>query len=305
MNKIFQKASGGIFCLAASVAPLMAGDFPTPGGDLNPGLTNASPSGGWILVWSDEFNRADGSPPDPAKWGYAIGGKGWGNHELEHYTSSTNNVRIEDGKLVIEARQESPGGSNYTSARLLTKGKWSGTFGRFEARVKVPRGQGFWPAFWMLGESTNSVRWPACGEIDIMENLGREPGMVHGTVHGPGYSGAGGIGGPFTLPSGEAFADDFHVFAVECETNWIRWLVDDHPYFTITPASLPEHAQWVFNRPKYLLLNLAVGGGWPGNPDRTTTFPQQMLVDYVRVYSKAAPLPADVLASPPSPTNSH
>jgi beta-glucanase (GH16 family) len=298
MKMIFSKAGLIVACLAAFVAPLMAGDVLTDPGGLNLNLTNTSPHGGRTLVWSDEFNQPDGTAPDITKWGYDLGGKGWGNHELEYYTSNTNNVRIENGKLVIEARKESFGGRNYTSARLQTRGKWSWTYGRVEARIKVPHGQGFWPAFWMLGTNINSVGWPACGEIDIMENLGREPGMIHGTVHGPGYSGTGGIGGPFALPGGAAFADDFHVFAIECEMNRIRWFVDNQPYFTVTPASLPRNTQWVFNQPKFLLLNLAVGGGWPGNPDGTTTFPQRMLVDYVRVYDKAPPLAAQAPSSP-------
>lgn len=298
MKMIFSKAGLIVACLAAFVAPLMAGDVLTDPGGLNLNLTNTSPHGGRTLVWSDEFNQPDGTTPDITKWGYDLGGKGWGNHELEYYTSNTNNVRIENGKLVIEARKESFGGRNYTSARLQTRGKWSWTYGRVEARIKVPHGQGFWPAFWMLGTNINSVGWPACGEIDIMENLGREPGMIHGTVHGPGYSGTGGIGGPFALPGGAAFADDFHVFAIECEMNRIRWFVDNQPYFTVTPASLPRSMQWVFNQPKFLLLNLAVGGGWPGNPDGTTTFPQRMLVDYVRVYDKTPPLAAQAPSSP-------
>ena len=288
MNRIVWQCGGGFSFLAILVTPLMAGTGLTHPGDPNLNLTGTSSSDGWTLVWSDEFNQPDGSAPDSTKWGYVTGGKGWGNHELEYYTSGTNNARIEDGKLVIEARQESFGGRNYTSARLQTKGKWSWTYGRIEARIKVPRGQGLWPAFWMLSANTDSVGWPACGEIDIMENLGREPGMIHGTVHGPGYSGAKGIGGPFTLPGGAAFADDFHVFAIECETNCIRWFVDDQPYFTVTPASLPGGTRWVFNQPKFVLLNLAVGGGWPGNPDGATAFPQRMLVDYVRVYHKTS-----------------
>ena len=241
------------------------------------------------LVWSDEFNQTDGSAPDAAKWNYETGGSGWGNNELEYYTTSTNNARIEDGNLVIEARRENFGGKNYTSARLVTKGKWSWTYGRIEARIKLSRGQGIWPAFWMLGTNIDASRWPACGEIDIMENIGREAGLIHGTVHGPGYSGGNGIGGPAALPGGAAFADDFHVYAMECEPNRIRWLVDDQPYFTITPARLPAGTQWVYNQPKFLLLNLAVGGAWPGNPDEKTIFPQRLLVDYVRVYNRAAP----------------
>jgi beta-glucanase (GH16 family) len=242
---------------------------------------------GWKLVWSDDFKQPDGSAPDPAKWGCEIGGNGWGNNEREYYTARTNNVRIEDGKLVIEAREENFGGRSITSARLLTKGKCSWTYGRFEARIKIPRGQGIWPAFWMLGTNIDSAGWPGCAEIDIMENIGKEPGKIHGTVHGPGYSGGNGIGGPVTLPGGAAMADDFHVFAVECDTNDIRWFLDGRQYFEVTPAKLPSGARWVFNEPKFLLLNLAVGGYWPGYPDATTVFPQRMTVDYVRVYRKS------------------
>ncbi len=299
MEKIFWKTGMMVAFLAAFAVPALAVDIPAHSDDLNLPLTNAAPHSGWNLVWSDEFNQADGTTPDSLKWGYDLGGQGWGNKELEYYTARTNNARIEDGALVIEARQENFGGRNYTSARLQTRGKWSWTYGRIEARIKVPRGQGFWPAFWMLGTNMNSAGWPACGEIDIMENLGREPGIVHGTVHGPGYSGAYGIGGPFILPGGKAFADDFHVFGIECETNRICWLVDDQPYFTVAPADLPAGTRWVFNQPKFLLLNLAVGGGWPGNPDATTVFPERMLVDYVRVYSKISTLETNL---PPFPS---
>ena len=245
---------------------------------------------GWTLVWADEFTQADGTPPDSTKWGYDIGGWGWGNNELETYTSRTNNARIEGGQLVIEARQENFTGTdniprNYTSARLLTKGKWSWTYGRIEARIKIPRGQGIWPAFWMLGANIDSVQWPNCGEIDIMENIGSVTNRVYGTIHGPGYSGGSSIGGSLILPGGGAYADDFHVFAVEWETNRIRWYMDGQLYFTATPASLPNGATWVFTQPQFILLNVAVGGDWPGPPNGSTTFPQRMTVDYVRVYS--------------------
>jgi beta-glucanase (GH16 family) len=141
-----------------------------------------------------------------------------------------------------------------------------------------------WPAFWMLGDG--NTKWPDRGEIDIMENIGREPATVHGTIHGPGYSGSQGIGKPFSLPRG-SFFDDFHVFAIEWEPNVIRWYVDDRLYNVLTPAALPAGARWVYDHPFYLLLNLAVGGKWPGNPDQTTTFPQSMYVDYVRVWTRA------------------
>ena len=242
---------------------------------------------GWTLVWSDEFTQPDGSSPDPAKWAWDLGASGWGNNELQCYTARTNNARIENGQLIIEARQESYLGSDYTSARLKTLGKGCWTYGRIEARIKIPRGRGIWPAFWMLGTNITSVGWPKCGEIDIMENIGREPGIVHGTVHGPGYSGGNGIGGPHSLTGGGAFADDFHVYAVEWKTNQIRWFVDGDPFFSVTPASLPLSTTWVFAEPQFILLNLAVGGQWPGYPDQTTTFPQRLLVDYVRVYAPA------------------
>ena len=259
-------------------------------------LGSGSVYGAWQLVWSDEFAQADGSSPSSSKWNYetGTGSGGWGNNELEYYTSRTNNARIEGGQLVIEARQESYGGSSYTSARLLTKGKWSWTYGRIEARIKIPRGQGIWPAFWMLGANIDSAKWPTCGEIDIMENIGREPTIVHGTIHGPGYSGGNGIGGPYSLPGGAAFADDFHLYAVEWTTNQIKWFVDGQQFFTVTPANLPGGTTWVFTQPEFLLLNVAVGGNWPGNPDGTTTFPQRMTVDYVRVYSYAASSVPDV-----------
>jgi beta-glucanase (GH16 family) len=260
-------------------------------------VTGALPVyGAWQLAWSDEFAQADGSSPSSAKWGFEIGtgSGGWGNNEWEYYTSRTNNARIENGQLVIEARQESYAGSSYTSARLLTRGKWSWTYGRIEARLKIPRGQGIWPAFWMLGTNIDPVGWPTCGEIDIMENIGREPTIVHGTLHGPGYSGGNGIGGSYSLTNHAAFADDFHIYAVEWTTNQIKWFVDGQQYFMVTPANLPGGATWVFAQPQFLLLNVAVGGNWPGYPDDTTVFPQRMTVDYVRVYNYVVSSAPDV-----------
>jgi beta-glucanase (GH16 family) len=248
-------------------------------------IARAQNTTGWSLVWSDEFNQADGTLPDANKWTNDIGGGGWGNSELEYYTSRTNNARIVGGMLVIEADKENYQGSSYTSARLKTQGKWSWRYGRMEARIKIPRGQGMWPAFWMLGTNITSVNWPTCGEVDIMENIGREPALVHGTAHGPGYSGANGIGGPCALPGNPNFADDFHIYAIEWTTNQIKWFVDGYQYFSINTASIPAGDAWVYTAPQFLLLNLAVGGTWPGNPDGTTTFPQQMLVDYVRIYA--------------------
>lgn len=254
---------------------------------------SAPPEQKWDLVWSDEFARPNGSGLDPTKWIIEVGGGGWGNHELEYYTDRLQNAYIEDGRLVIRAQREKYKGNDgvprdYTSARLKTKGKFSQTYGRFEAGLKIPYGQGLWPAFWMMGDDIDRVDWPACGEIDIMENVGKEPSIVHGTIHGPGYSGSAGIGTSYTLPPGKRFADDFHVFAVEWEPDAIRFYVDSDLYATRTRADLPRGRKWVFDHPFFLLMNVAVGGDWPGSPDASTVFPQTMRVDYVRVYQRSA-----------------
>jgi beta-glucanase (GH16 family) len=245
----------------------------------------------WTLVWSDEFNGGNGSVPDRSKWVIETGGNGWGNHELEYYTNRLQNVQVQDGNLVITARKEAYSDStgalwSYTSARLKTQGKFQQAYGRFEARIQIPRGQGIWPAFWMLGDDIDPRGWPACGEIDIMENIGKEPSIVHGTIHGPGYSGGKGIGSPFSLPARQNFADDFHIYAVEWEPDVMRFYVNDRLYATRTPADLPRDAKWAYDHPFFIVLNVAVGGDWPGNPDSTAKFPQNMLVDYVRVYTR-------------------
>ena len=245
---------------------------------------------GWTLTWSDEFDQPDGSAPDPAKWKIETGGNGWGNKELEYYTSRPRNVHVRNGNLEMIALKEAYAGAdgvtrNYTSARLKTLDKFDQAYGRFEARIKIPYGQGIWPAFWMLGNDIETIGWPGCGEIDVMENIGREPAIVHGTIHGPGYSGGKGIGAPYSLVSGR-FADEYHVFAAEWEPNQIRFYVDDHLYATRTAADLPAGTKWVYDHPFFVILDLAIGGEWPGNPDETTVFPQTMLVDYVRVYRK-------------------
>lgn len=238
---------------------------------------------GWRLTWSDEFN---GDSLDTNKWVYATGGNGWGNNELEYYTSRPENTTVANGMLVITARREDYGGRLYTSARIRTEGKFSQAYGRFEARIKIPYGQGIWPAFWMMGEDISTVNWPTCGEIDVMENIGREPGTVYGTMHGPPPSAPYHVGSSYTLPGGARLADDFHIYGVEWEPNVIRWYLDGVLYFTATPANVPEGKTWVFNKPFHMLLNVAVGGNWPGNPDSTTVFPQTMQVDWVRVYER-------------------
>jgi beta-glucanase (GH16 family) len=254
------------------------------------GAPGQSANANWVLTWSDEFDGAEGSAPDPKKWTAETGGGGWGNNELEYYTARRTNSRVEKGNLVIDALQEKFTGPDgvtreYTSARLKTEKLFTQKYGKFEARIRIPKGQGMWPAFWMLGDDIPTVGWPACGEIDIMENVGFEPGTVHGTIHGPGYSGDKSLGAPYTLPGGNV-ADDFHLFAVEWEPKEIRFYVDGQMYETRTPADLPVGTRWVFDHPFFLILNVAVGGKWPGNPDASTKFPQQMLVDYVRVYSR-------------------
>jgi beta-glucanase (GH16 family) len=250
------------------------------------------PPAGYTLIWSDEFNGRNGSLPDPAKWTYDIGGSGWGNHELEYYTNRRENARIEDGKLVITAREEpynGPDGAefDYTSARLKTQGLFSQAYGRFEARIKLPAGQGLWPAFWMLGDSFGSAGWPKCGEIDIMENVGKEPGVNHGSLHAPSSTATtSDLTATITLPAGQKLSDDFHVYAIEWDPEAIRFYLDANLYATFSSAQWPRGGTWVFDHRFFLILNVAVGGDWPGSPDDTTEFPQTMLVDYVRVYKR-------------------
>jgi beta-glucanase (GH16 family) len=244
-------------------------------------------------VWQDEFNQPVGSGPDLTKWVHDLGDNGWGNKELQYYTDSRENSFIvadpeaEDGRaLVLKAVRTAAGG--YTSARLKTHGKFSTGYGRIEARLKLPKGQGIWPAFWMLADNIGAVPWPACGEIDIMEMIGHQPGTLYGTLHGPGYSAAAGLVKSTQLPAGATFADAYHVFAVDWRPGRIEWLLDGRLFHTLTPADLPAGTRWVFDdTPFFLLLNLAVGGLWPGYPDATTQFPQEYRVDYVRVYRHA------------------
>jgi beta-glucanase (GH16 family) len=244
----------------------------------------------WKLTWSDEFNGPNGSPPDPSKWVVDTGSVGAGNGELETYTNRRENLRQQDGHLVITGRKEDFTGSdgvlrNYTSARINSSGLFTQAYGRFEARIQLPVGKGIWPAFWLLGDNYKEVHWPKSGEIDILETIGA-PSTVYCTIHGPGYSGDKAIVAHADLPSGQALNTAFHVYAVEWSPNDIRFYVDDHLITHRTPADLPPGAPWAFDHPFYIIMNLAIGGLWPGNPDETTVFPAQMLVDYVRVYSR-------------------
>jgi beta-glucanase (GH16 family) len=228
--------------------------------------TQPPPTGNWQLVWSDEFNGVDGSSPDPTKWTYDLGGSGWGNHELECYTKRATNAEIMGGNLVITAQREQYTDSkdiacNYTSARMKTKGLFSQAYGRFEARIEIPKGQGMWPTFWMLGNDISSSGWPKCGEIDIMENIGKEPGTIHGSLHGPSASGAkSSLSSPFSLPAGQNFADDFHIYAVEWAPGTISFYVDTNLYSTFTSSQWPAGGTWAFDHPFFILLNVAVGG---------------------------------------------
>jgi beta-glucanase (GH16 family) len=247
-------------------------------GGTTPAPTSPSPSSG--ISWSDEFDGTAGSLPDSSKWTYDLGGGGWGNQELQTYTNQPENVHLDgQGHLIIHVSSTPVG---YTSARLKTQGRFAAQYGRIEVRTKLPAGQGLWPAFWLLGTNITGVGWPACGEIDVMENVGREPSTNHGTVHGPGYSGGNGISSSYTLSGGRKFSDDFHVFAIRWAPQTVTFSVDDNTYATVTPASL-HGASWVFDSQFFLLLNVAVGGTFPGNPDATSQFPQEMIVDYVRV----------------------
>lgn len=250
------------------------------------------------LVWSDEFTgTAAQTSPNPANWTYDTGATGWGNGELEIYCSYGSNVAPcdrkrpnayvgNDGYLHVVARQ--PNQNVYTSARLKTQGLQSFQYGRIEASIRMPEGQGLWPAFWMLGNSINTVEWPACGEMDIMESVGSKPSTNYGSIHGTGFTGTI-IGTAYNLPNGIKFGDAFHTFGILWSPRLIKYYVDSpaNVYATYTPSSLPTGAVWPFDTGRFfVILNVAVGGSWPGRPDSSTVFPQEMLVDYVRVYAE-------------------
>lgn len=235
------------------------------------------------VVWADEFNT-DGAL-DASKWIHNIGTgqNGWGNNELQYYTDRSENIKIEDGMLHITAKKESFMGSNYTSSRILTKGLYESKYGRYEARIKLPWGKGIWPAFWLLGDNSNgTVVWPQVGEIDIMEYRGQDPTVVHGSVHGPGYSAGKAVTKSYTLEN-DRFDTGFHVFGIEWGPKYINFYVDNVLYNQITPKDVT--GDWVFDSNEfYIIMNLAIGGSFAGNPSTETVFPQTMIVDYVRVY---------------------
>ena len=242
-------------------------------------------SDGWSLVWADEFEGPIGQLPDPANWRFDIG-TGWGNQQLEYDTDRAENASLDgSGNLAITARQEFYEGSAFTSARITTKGLIDIEGGLFEARIKLPSGHGVWPAFWLLGSNIDTVPWPGCGEIDIMEFRGQEPNLVHGTLHGPEYSGSQAVTNSFYLEDGR-FDENFHVFSVEWTKNSISWFVDGTKYRTLIPDDLP--GEWVYDHPFHIILNVAVGGTYVGYPSPDAVFPQTMLVDWVRVYEKGS-----------------
>lgn len=249
-----------------------------------PLIQQSAPVTGRSTLWADEFDGPVNSSPNPTRWGYDIG-TDWGNAQLEYDTARPENVSLDGaGHLRITARQESYLGSNYTSGRITTKAFFAQAKGRFEARIKLPVGQGIWPAFWLLGNDIGTVGWPACGEIDIMEYRGQEPNLVHGSLHGPGYSGGAAITKSFGFTNNR-FDVDFHVFAVEWGEDYIDYYVDDTLYQRIRPED--ASGEWVYNHPFFIILNVAVGGNYVGFPTPQTPFPQTMLVDYVKVYKEA------------------
>jgi beta-glucanase (GH16 family) len=273
----------------------------------------------WKLAWHDEFGGSAGTLPDPGKWTPNVGGNGWGSKHLEYDTNNQNAYLDGQGDLVLEARQQPPDGPSaamggqaqnarlvaqnaswskdlqcwygpcqYTSARISTSGHFSFKYGFLVARIKIPYGQGIWPAFWLLGSNCAKVGWPTCGEIDVMENIGnQQAAVIHGSVHGPGNPDNSYMlfSKRYTLPHG-AFADDFHTFALQWNSDHLSFYVDGVNYATFDKASLANKQDWVFDHPFNIILDVAVGGNWPGNPDATTVFPQRMYISYVRLYQE-------------------
>ena len=246
----------------------------------------ATAQSNWELVWAEEF---DTDTLDMGNWEYQIGtgaSEGlfsWGNNERQYYTDREENIYLEDNKLHIRALDDSFANRSYSSARIRTKDKADFKYGKFEIRAKVPEGQGMWPAIWMMPTDNVYGTWPKSGEIDIMELVGHEPNVVHGTVHyGPDWPNNREHGGSITKSDGN-YSDDFHIYSIIWRPDQIDWFVDGQLYARTTPAHLAPH-NWPFDQYFHFILNVAVGGTWPGDPDNTTEFPQEMIVDYVRVY---------------------
>lgn len=242
------------------------------------------------VVWRDDFSGPAGAPADSRWWTYQQGGYGWGNKELQYYTDETRNAALDgNGRLVITAHRDDGsracwyGPCGYTSARLTTESKVTATSGKIEARLKVPHGAGLWPAFWMLGDNIRTVSWPQCGEIDIMEYVGDQPGEIWSSVHGPGYTLAG-LTGAYRLPVGQSFADNFHTYAMEWTPTGVAFSVDGTTYHRVDRSAIGAGNEWVFDKPMHVVLNLAVGGTWGGTPPPETRFPARLEVDYVAFY---------------------
>ena len=259
----------------------------------------ASQAAAETLVWTDEFNDSKAqAQPNPANWVAESGHGKWGNHELQTYCAYGSNsspckadepnVYVgRDGYLHIIARRTLNG--DFTSARIKTEGLASFQYGRMEARIRIPSGKGMWPAFWMLGDSIQRIGWPKCGEFDIMENIGKEPLTIHGSIHGPGFTGTS-LGMPYMTSGDVPWSQAFHIYGMIWSPEKVQYYVDrpSNVYATFTPASLPQGAVWPFDQGKFFfILNLAVGGDWPGVPDQTAKFPAEMLVDYVRVWQRS------------------
>lgn len=236
------------------------------------------------LIWADEFETE--GLPDPNKWGYDQGDHGWGNNELQMYTKENlENARIENGILIIEAKQDTNYAKGFTSARLVTKGKASWLYGYIEAKAKLPHGVGTWPAIWMLPEENKYGGWPKSGEIDIMEHVGYDPGTVHGTVHTEAFNHTKGtqVGKTVSVPD---FSDEFHVYAIDWTEDKIDFYIDDEHYHTFENTG-KGFEEWPFDHPFHIILNLAVGGDWGGAKGvDPNIWPQRMEVDYVRVYKE-------------------
>jgi beta-glucanase (GH16 family) len=232
------------------------------------------------LVFSDEFNGASGTTPDASKWTAETGGGP--NGEAEYYTPNDNAKMDGAGDLVIQARANDAGHA-YTSGRIKTQDHFSFTYGHAEARIKVSGSQGLWPAFWLLGANYPTAGWPGCGEIDIMEHVGKEPNTIYSTLHAPAYNGGGGYGAPYNL--GSDFQAGFHIFAVDWAADHMTFYVDGNVFFTANKSTIEStRGPWVYDHPFFIILNNAVGGDWPGAPDATSVFPNNMVIDYVRVY---------------------
>jgi beta-glucanase (GH16 family) len=243
------------------------------------------PARNWTLVWSDEFNDNLVSSPKSSNWTNDIGTgtDGWGNKELQYYTDRLDVIATDGkGNLNIMAKKENLGGREYVSGRIQSKNKFSQKYGKIEARMKVPFGPGIWPAFWMMGSNVDTVSWPNCGEIDIMEMKGHEPSTIYGTLHGPGYSGGNPIVGSYSLKN-DRFDNDFHIYGVEWFEDRIDFFVDGYLYQRVNKTDVPAN-KWVFDHPFFIIMNVAVGGNYVGFPNVNTAFPQSMQVDYVRVY---------------------